>query len=180
MKVIKTVLASILILFSLPVFMLADPLAGTEFRLSHSINVSEEYHFEFWKTGTQEAMTSASFNDSGLYNIATLGIIYNKDVSFTRLEIEVSELTQTVNGNPEYLDFTFYLYKPNTETEIPFSANLNGHGAGSSVLAENKTFSMYSLAVWNTDELADLRINIDDSSASPGAYTGTITFTFTT
>ena len=124
-------------------------------------------------------MTSATFYSGGTYNLATLGIVYNKSVTFSSLEIEVSELTQIIDGNPVYLDFTFYCFKPNTSQAIAFTPTLNGHGAETSTLAENKTFSVYT-AAWNTDEVADFRISIDDSDAQAGTYSGTITFTFTT
>lgn len=167
-----------LCVFVLPVF--ANPSAGSEFKISHAINVSAEYHFEFWKSRTQEVVSSVSFEDTGTFSVATLGILYNKDVSFSRLEISVSELTQVVAGNIEYLDFAFHVYKPNTSTPIEFVPEANGHGAGTSVLAENKTFSKYNAEVWNKDEIADFTITLDDSSAAIGFYSGTVTFTFTT
>ena len=175
--------AHIVILFALFVFLLpvsADPSASSVFKISHAINVSAEYHFEFWKSRTQEIVTSVSITDEETVSVATLGIIYNRDLSFSRLEIEVSELTQIVGGNIEYLDFTFQVFRPNTSTPIEYSPDENGHGAGNSVLAENRTFTKYNAEVWNKDEIADLVITIDDTNALPGNYYGTITFTYTT
>ena len=167
-----------LCVFIFPVF--ADPSAGSTFKISHAINVSAEYHFEFWKSRTQEIVTSVTITGTEPTGVATLGILYNKDLSFSRLEIEVSELTQVVAGNIEYLDFIFQVYKPNTSTPIEYSATVSGHGAGTSVLAENKTFTKYNSELWNKDEIADFVITIDDTNALTGNYIGSITFTYTT
>lgn len=170
-------LAAFLILIALPFCIYADT---TSFMISHSINASAAYYFAFWKTGTTNTITEASFTSAGNYKLATLGIAYTAAVSFSDIHIDVSNLSYTSNGNTYYCDFTFTVYEPNTTTQIAFNADENSHGSGSATLMTNKTFTKYSSSTWDTDTIADFVITIDATGAAAGTYTGTVTFTATT
>ena len=151
------------------------------FQVSHAINVSAAYYFEFWKYRTFESIPNAavSYSAAGDFGLATMGIAFTANVTISQLEIEVSNLVN-VEDETKYLDFSFHVYKPNDTTVIDF-AQESSHGAGSAVLFKNKSFVKYDLNhTWNTDEIADFRITLDDTLAEAGTYSGYLRFVVTT
>ena len=156
----------------------ADTQGTTEFKISHSINASSSFYFEFWKSRTTQAIASVSLTSSGTFELATLGISFTgADVTVSQVDVEVTDLVHTVDAS-QYLDFTFHIYQPNNHAvEIPFSVDPSSHGAGTATLFENRTFILD--AINSTDEIADFMITIDDSDAMAGTYTGYLRFILT-
>lgn len=172
------VIASICVLIMLPVCLFADSFS---FQISHAINVSTSYYFEFMKYRGNDAIPNAtvSYTTAGDFGLATLAIAYNSNMHISRMDIEVTNLVNT-SDDSSFLDYTFHIYKPNDTTVIPFTQE-SEHGAGTATLFTNKTFNMYDGShTYNTDEIADFRITIDDTFANFGTYTGYLRFTVTT
>lgn len=174
----KKAMFLILLFVVLPVCLFAGSFS---FQISHAINVSTEYYFEFMKYRGNDAIPNAtvSYTTSGDFGLATLAIAYTSNVHISQMDIEVTNLVNT-SDDSSFLDYTFHVYKPNDTTVIPFTQE-SEHGAGTATLFTNKTFNMYDGSHdWNTDEIADFRITIDDTFANFGTYTGYLRFTVTT
>ena len=175
-----TVVLLLLLSVSFCLFADYDPFV---FQISHAINVTSAYYFEFWKYRTGEAVPNAtiSYSSAGDYGLATLGIIYNANTRISRMDIEITDLVYS-EDETKFLDFTLSIYKPNDTTVIPFTPSPNStHGAGSAKLFEDKQFVKYDVnQTWNRDEIADFRIAIDDTNAEIGTFSGYLKFIVTT
>lgn len=160
----------------LPVSMFAAE--TTTFHISHSINATSSFYFEFWKYRTTESIPNAtvSYTSAGNFGIATLGIAYYGSITISKVEISVTNLVNT-DDDTMFCDYVFQVYEPNTTTAIEFTST-SDHGAGYATLFSNRTFTTASASL-NTDEIADFKITIDDSDAIAGTYTGYLTFTVT-
>ena len=175
------------ILFFLFVFLLTgevafcdNPTASKTFNLKHVVNVAQKYNFEFRNpTSRSDVISSVDLSSSGSHIIATLVIVFNTKVKFTRIAVSFSDLINTEN-NALYYPYSMAILKPNTsEVLVNTTETENGHGAGGATLYENKQFTKYSTEAWNTDEIADFKITLDDSDVTIGTYQGNITILIT-
>lgn len=181
-QITKKLTVVLLLLLSVSFCLFADSTPFL-FQISHAINVTSAYYFEFWKYRTGEAVPNAtiSYSSAGDYGLATLGIIYNANTTVSRMDIEISDLVYS-EDETKFLDFTLSIFKPNDTTVIPFTPSPNStHGAGSANLFTNKQFVKYDVnQTWNRDEIADFRIAIDDTNAEIGTFSGYLKFIVTT
>jgi hypothetical protein len=176
-KRIVLIVALILFLFSMGCAF-SDPAASKSFNLKHVVNVAREYHFEFRNPDNNDVIDSVSLTSSGTHLIATLAINYNTNITFSRIAVSFTDLKKTDNDSL-YYPFTMDILRPNTSDRLVNTTSTeNGHGAGAATLYENKTFRKYSTDAWNTDEVADFRINLDDSEALAGTYQGNLQIEF--
>lgn len=146
------------------------------FRLYHLVNVSSDYHFEFWKPGASGTqLQEVSFDSAGDYIFATLMIIYSSrvnenkslSVTFDRLEDSTGTL---------FYDYTMSVYNHNGDSITVVPNQTKGHGAGSVSLLSRLSFSTYSTTVLPyRDEIATFKISLDDTNALAGTYSGKVT-----
>ena len=151
------------------------------FNLRHVVNVAAKYTIEFWDPETNTELNgSVTFTGDGSYVFATLVIAFNTKVSFSRIGVTFTDLVNTEDSSIYYA-YTMDILKPDsTQVLVNTTAAQNGHGAGSATLYENKTFTKYSTEPWNTDEIADFRINLNgEDTAVIGSYQGNLTVSFT-
>ena len=169
MKRITKKLTVVLLLLLLVSFCLFAE--AVSFKIAHAINVSSDFYFEFQKPETSAPFPNAtvSFASAGEYQFAKLAFVLRAGtVFFSTVEIQVSDLVHTEESD-KYLDFIFRVYEANnTAVPIPFVADPDKHGAGSSELKTNWTPASGS------DEIAEFWITIDDTNAMVGTYQGTL------
>lgn len=152
------------------------PLYSTSFKLKHVVNVKASYHFEFWDPASDKHITEATMDTAGRHVFATLVIVYNSMVTVPTVSVEFTDL---VNTEGLFYPYQMEVLKPNDSAHYVEITLADGkHGAGSCVLFNAKSFSMYDTSkVWNTDEICDFAITFDDSDVSVGTYSGTIKYT---
>ena len=177
----------IAILFFLFVFLLIggvafcdNPTTSKTFNLKHVVNVAQKYNFEFRNPASRnDVIDSVNLSSPGAHTIATLVIVFNTKITFTRIAVSFSDLLNT-EDNTLYYPYSMDILKPNTsEVLVNTTETENGHGAGGATLYENKEFKKYSTDAWNTDEIADFRINLDEEDVFIGTYQGSITILIT-
>lgn len=168
-------IVAILLLASVCLF--AD---GTSFKLKHVVNVDAQYHFEFWDPTTSKNISEATMNTAGRHVFSTLVIVYNTKITLKSISVEFTDLVNTTDATLFY-PYTMEVLKPNSTTHYAeITPTTNKHGAGSCVLFNKDTeFKKYSTNVWDTDEICDFAITLDDSDVPVGTYSGTIKYTFT-
>lgn len=160
----------------------ADPETAVEFRLKHVVNVTAQYHFEFWDPTNNKNISEATMNTAGRHVFATLVIVYNTRITLKSISVEFTDLVNTTDATLFY-PYTMEVLKPNSTTHYAeITPTTNKHGAGSCVLFnESKSFSIYDPSkVWNTDEICDFAITLDDSDVAAGTYSGNIKYIVTT
>ncbi|MCQ2412508.1 MAG: hypothetical protein MJ057_06080 [Sphaerochaetaceae bacterium] len=169
-----------MLLASLCLFAERVVLSSTNFKLKHVVNVSADFHFEFYNPETNKSMTEATMDSAGRHVFSTLVIIYNTQITLKSISVEFSDLVNTEDPTIFY-PYTMEVLKPNsTDHYAEITPTANKHGAGSCVLFNrNTSFSKYSPAVWDTDEVCDFAITLDDTDVPYGTYAGTIKYTFT-
>lgn len=157
----------------------ATTVSTTNFKLKHVVNVTAQYYFEFWNPATSRHITEVALNNAGRTVFATLTIVFNSTANLGEVSISFEDLKSAAN---EYYPYTLEVLKPDmNEHYVEITPTAGKHGAGTAVLFDNKTFN-YDVngAAWNTIEVCDLAVTLDDSDVAIGSYSGDIRIRYTT
>ena len=152
-----------------------DPISKS-FQLYHFVNVTSDFHFEFWKPGASGTQLQEVFFDAeGEYLFATLMIIYNSRVNENKkLSVTFSRLEDQEKTN--FYDYSMTIFNSNGDAIETTLDTEKGHGAGSATLLNKLDFKTYSTTTLPyRDEIASFKIRLIDTDVLPGTYSGTIT-----
>ena len=156
-----------------------------DFLLVHRIAPDSRFSFYFLDpTGhAQGEIDSVEISESGEHIFARFAVKYTVTLTFSSIQLTFSPLVNN-EDNQVFYDYHMQVLVPHTSGTIlvPVSEDQGGHGAGTAQLVTEpggKEFEKTVQAEWQDADIADLKIILDDSSATAGTYSGSITVEFT-